>query len=193
MVSRPRRGSQRPSEENLEEVTPTPPTFQAPEDVEKVSEEAEVVEQDVSDESQPDLDDEEAQIAAALKRKTHDGKGEDPVPPENFESFATEGVEKKTKSLQVLTQEVLDGKWGDHAVRRQRLEDAGHNPTEIQKLVNMRLAGGAPSSHRATIGELRDQIERLEWGASDKEVSNNLARAGYSLVDIKALLPHYKG
>ena len=110
-----------------------------------------------------------------------------------IESFATVGVEKENKSLQVLTQEVLDGKWGDFSVRRQRLQDAGHDPSEIQRLVNMRLVGGAPSSHKASLGELKDQIARAEWGPSDKEVFQNLSRAGYSIVDIRTLLPQFKG
>ena len=35
-------------------------------------------------------------IEALLSRETADGKGEDDVPPADFESYATEGVEKET-------------------------------------------------------------------------------------------------
>lgn len=35
-------------------------------------------------------------IEALLNRETADGKGDDEVPPADFESYATEGVEKET-------------------------------------------------------------------------------------------------
>jgi len=37
--------------------------------------------------------DEEAEVRAALARDTQDGPGDAPVPPADFVSFATEGVE----------------------------------------------------------------------------------------------------
>lgn len=36
-------------------------------------------------------------VKFALQRETHDGKGDDEVPPADFQSFATEGVENATQ------------------------------------------------------------------------------------------------
>lgn len=44
--------------------------------------------------SEPDTHDEE-DVRALLTRRTHDGPGEGDVPPSDFISFATEGVEKE--------------------------------------------------------------------------------------------------
>lgn len=166
-----------------------------PEESSKLSEQAEVVEQEVTPVApSSSKSTEEDQIKAALARATHDGPGDDPAPPSNFEGYATEGVEKQErKSLQVVVQEVLTGNWGDYSVRRQRLQDAGYDPTEIQKLVNMRLMAGAPSSHQPGDAELRDQIKRLEWGTSEDEVKKNLMKAGYTRPTINSLLPHLRG
>lgn len=44
---------------------------------------------------QPDTEMQELEdIEALLSRETADGKGDDEVPPADFESFATEGVEQ---------------------------------------------------------------------------------------------------
>lgn len=44
---------------------------------------------------QPDTEMQELEdIEALLNRETADGKGDDEVPPADFESFATEGVEQ---------------------------------------------------------------------------------------------------
>lgn len=40
------------------------------------------------------------------------------------------------KSVYLIAQEILDGKWGNGDVRRNALTAAGYNPAEIQKMVN---------------------------------------------------------
>ncbi len=42
----------------------------------------------------------------------------------------------KKKSNEEIAREVIAGKWGNGSERKKRLEDAGYNPTVIQKIVN---------------------------------------------------------
>jgi flagellum-specific peptidoglycan hydrolase FlgJ len=43
---------------------------------------------------------------------------------------------QKEKSIDEIAQEVIDGKWGNGADRRQRLRVAGYNPSIVQLKVN---------------------------------------------------------
>jgi hypothetical protein len=45
-------------------------------------------------------------------------------------------VEKSVKSVDELAKEVLNGKWGNGLVRKQKLTAAGYNYAEVQKRVN---------------------------------------------------------
>lgn len=87
-------------------------------------------------------------VEAALKRKTADGPGTDPVPPADFESFATKDVEKKDLlSVAEVTQQVLDGRWGNSvATAKNRLEAAGYDVDLVAEEYARRKQGGAPSA-----------------------------------------------
>jgi len=170
-----------PTEVEQQEVVPADPVEVQKEDNEEEN----------PDPDSPDFSDEEQeQIEQALNRKTDDGPGEDPVPPSNFESFATPGVEKThQKPLVTVVDEVLTGKWGDFSVRRQRLTDAGYNATEVLQLVNMRVAGGAPTAYFPSNDDLKEQVARGEWGASENMIAKNLKKAGYSDATIAEVAP----
>ena len=45
------------------------------------------------------------------------------------------------KSNQVIAREVLDGKWGNGAERRERLIKAGYNYDKVQSIVNALVYG----------------------------------------------------
>lgn len=92
--------------------------------------------------------DEEADLAAALARKTQDGKGEGDVPPSNFHSFATEGVEKTDLlSVEDVTSQVLAGRWGaSEEVAGKNLHAAGYDVSAVAAEFSRRKAGGAPSA-----------------------------------------------
>jgi hypothetical protein len=115
------------SEDESKDVTPAAPTQQAP---------------------QNPAQHDETDVAAALQRKTQDGKGDEEVPESDFQSFATEGVEKKDLlSVEEVTQQVLSGLWGPMAeVAEQRLRDAGYNVAEVGQEFDRRKRGGAPSA-----------------------------------------------
>lgn len=126
-------------------------------------------------------------VQAAIDSTTDDGKGDEPVPPSNFESFATEGVHASTKLAGELASEVLDGKWGDFSVSRGRLNDAGLDATAVFVKVNERLTRGAPSAYRATVDQVVDQVDRGEWG-SERTLESRLLGAGYKAVDVADIL-----
>jgi hypothetical protein len=90
----------------------------------------------------------ETDVAAALQRKTQDGKGPDPVPETDFDSFATAGVEKgDLLSVEEVTREVLGGRWGaDAQTAAQRLQAAGYDLDAVEREYRRRKDGGAPSA-----------------------------------------------
>lgn len=54
-------------------------------------------------------------------------------------TFAEEKPKTKKKSNEKIAEEVIAGKWGNGQTRKERLEKAGYNYNEIQKLVNEKL------------------------------------------------------
>jgi hypothetical protein len=130
----------------------------------------------------------DADIQSALARKTQDGKGDEPVPPSDFESFATEGVYRDDKTVGQLADEVLRGLWGNYTVLRDRLTHAGYHATAVLTQVNDRLVRGAPSAYRASIFELADQVARGEWGDNVETLQSRLIAAGYSVLDARSVV-----
>lgn len=96
----------------------------------------------------PKTNHDEEDVKSALARHTFDGKGANAVPPSDFKGFATEGVEKKPlKSVEEVTQEVLNGNWGmDVGEVARKLDEAGYNVDEVEKEFNRRKKSGAPSA-----------------------------------------------
>ena len=90
-------------------------------------------------------------------------------------------VETVKKSVDELAQEVLAGKWGNGAERRQRLEAAGYSYTEVQARVNQILYGPKPQTK--SIDELAREVIRGNWG-NGAERKRRLTAAGY---DYKAV------
>lgn len=56
-----------------------------------------------------------------------------------------EPTQTPQKSVATVAQEVLDGKWGNDPERKNKLEAAGYNPTQVQNRVNQ-LASSKPSA-----------------------------------------------
>lgn len=127
-------------------------------------------------------------VPAAIDTEISDGPGDDPVPPSDFESFATEGVHRETKQVGEVASEVLQGLWGDFSVSRERLDNAGHDASAVLTKVNERLTRGAPSAHRATPDQVAEQIIRGEWGDSVKALDSRLLGAGYKAADVAEIL-----
>lgn len=162
-----KRTASTPSTDHVQETVEEAPTEVAPEQPVEVTPEApEVV-----------VTHDEKDVEALLDRDTQDGKGDDEVPESDFESYATEGVEK-TKTVPEVASEILQGKWGRYGERRQLLKDAGYDPVQVESFVNIRLSSGAPSAHHPSLTEVAAQVLRGEWG-SDREQRLRLEGAGH--------------
>lgn len=124
----------------------------------------------------------EVDTKAALARETQDGKGDGPVPPATFDSFATEGVEEVDTRDAVteddIAREVLAGKWGAGEEKRDKLREHGYDPTSIAILVNRRLTGGAPNVFPTSVRDDATSVIRGEWGDEESIIKGNLDRAG---------------
>ena len=94
----------------------------------------------------------------------------------------------KTKSVTEVAQEVLQGRWGNGAERKQRLTDAGYNYTEVQAKVN-ELASGkpAPTPTKKTNEQIAKEVIAGKWGngAARKE---RLKAAGYNYAVIQTIV-----
>lgn len=100
-------------------------------------------------ETTPPQSHDETDVAAALARKTQDGKGTDPVPPSDFQSFETAGVEKTDELLSIedVTSEVLAGRWGPtDKISGERLSEAGYDVPAVWREFKRRKDAGAPSA-----------------------------------------------
>ena len=84
------------------------------------------------------------------------------------------------KSNEVIADEVIAGRWGNGADRKERLEDAGYDYSAIQGIVNDRL--GAPS--KKSVDEIAREVIHGDWGnGSDRK--NRLAQAGYDYSEVQ--------
>lgn len=134
---------------------------------------------------------EQAEIEGALARKTQDGKGSDDVPASDFDSYATEGVEKGEDDDQLHTQriaeEVLAGRWGpDEEIVRQKLVEQDYIPGIIFLEVNRRLSAGAPSAlERPNPRRVATQVIAGEWGPNENVIKQRLNGAGHNLREIE--------
>ncbi len=85
----------------------------------------------------------------------------------------------KEKTVDELAQEVIAGKWGSGAERKERLTAAGYDYAAVQKRVNELLA--APTK---TIDELAREVIRGLWG-SGADRKKRLTAAGYDYAAVQ--------
>ena len=78
----------------------------------------------------------------------------------------------KTKSVEDVAKEVLAGKWGNGATRKNKLEAAGYNYSEVQAMVN------ALASGKKTTTEIAKEVIAGKWG-SGLTRKQKLTAAGY--------------
>ena len=79
------------------------------------------------------------------------------------------------KSVDVIAQEVIAGKWGNGDDRKNRLTAAGYDYNAVQKAVNAKLAG---SSSGKSVTELAKEVIAGKWG-NGADRKNRLTAAGY--------------
>lgn len=109
---------------------------------------------------------------------------------ERFLNLVEDKLSPKTKSITEVAQEVLQGKWGNGAERKQRLTNAGYNYTEVQTEVN-KLASGksapAPAPAKKTNEQIAKEVIAGKWGNGATR-RKNLEAAGYSYSVIQAIV-----
>lgn len=82
------------------------------------------------------------------------------------------------KSTDEIAKEVIAGKWGNGAERKQKLTDAGYDYSVIQEAVNSKLNNVVPEKPKKSIDEIAKEVIRGNWGngATRKQ---RLTDAGY--------------
>ena len=89
------------------------------------------------------------------------------------------------KSVDVIADEVIAGKWGNGTDRKINLENAGYNYQEVQNKVNEKL--GANTSNKKSNEEIANEVIKGLWG-NGQERKDKLAQAGYDYSAIQKIV-----
>lgn len=90
------------------------------------------------------------------------------------------------KSVNELAQEVLQGKWGNGADRKSRLESAGYNYSAVQAKVNELVNGTASKpTPQKSVDEIAKEVIQGKWG-NGADRKNRLTAAGYNYSAVQA-------
>ena len=100
--------------------------------------------------------------------------------PETAEPVKPEPVKK---TVDELAQEVIAGKWGNGADRKERLTAAGHDYKAVQNRVNAIL--GAKKA--ADLEKVAKAVIRGDWG-NGTERKERLTAAGYDYREVQTLV-----
>ena len=87
------------------------------------------------------------------------------------------------KSNTEIAKEVIQGKWGNGAERKKRLEDAGYDYAAVQKEVE-RLLAEQKKPAKKSVDEVAREVIAGKWGNGAKRVYN-LTKAGYNYVVVQ--------
>ena len=93
-----------------------------------------------------------------------------------------------SKSIETIAREVIAGKWGVGDDRKNRLNSAGYNYSEVQSKVNSILSGNtqtsAPSTPSKSINDIAREVINGAWGNGDDRVKR-LKAAGYNYNEVQ--------
>lgn len=90
----------------------------------------------------------------------------------------------KTKSVTEVAKEVLVGKWGNGADRKEALEKAGYNYSEVQKAVNQLSKG---TTAKVTTETIAREVISGKWGyGADRR--KKLEAAGYDYAEVQKMV-----
>ena len=93
-------------------------------------------------------------------------------------------IDASSKELNTIADEVIAGKWGNGEDRKNRLEQAGYNYSEVQALVNQKLNGTSTVSNKKSIDIIADEVIAGKWG-NGNDRKTNLEKAGYNYQEIQ--------
>ena len=89
-----------------------------------------------------------------------------------------------SKNLNTIVDEVIAGKWGNGEDRKNRLTQAGYNYSEVQALVNQKLAGSSTSSNKKSIDTIANEVIAGQWG-NGNDRKTRLENAGYNYKEVQ--------
>lgn len=81
------------------------------------------------------------------------------------------------KTVDELAQEVIAGKWGNGADRKNRLTNAGYNYSEVQRRVNEIL-------NKKSVDTIAKEVIQGKWG-NGIDRKNRLTKAGYNYREVQ--------
>lgn len=87
------------------------------------------------------------------------------------------------KTNEQIAAEVRAGHWGNNPQRSQRLQQAGYNPIEIQRIING--GGGTGGAVRLSVNALARQVIAGQWG-NGAERERRIRAAGYDYAAVRA-------
>lgn len=91
-----------------------------------------------------------------------------------------------SKSVSEIAQEVLNGKWGNGEDRKNSLESAGYNYSEVQGAVNDLVNGSTPSAPaKKSVDEIAKEVVKGLWG-NGQDRKDRLSAAGYDPSAVQA-------
>lgn len=88
------------------------------------------------------------------------------------------------KSNTEIAKEVIQGKWGNGAERKKRLEDAGYDYAAVQKEVERLLYEPEKKPVKKSVDEVAREVIAGKWGNGAKRVYN-LTKAGYNYYTVQ--------
>ena len=88
-------------------------------------------------------------------------------------------TEETKKSVDELAKEVIDGKWGNGADRKSRLESAGYSYSKVQSRVNEILLG-----NKKTIDDIAREVIQGKYG-NQPERQKKLEAEGYNYREVQ--------
>ena len=89
------------------------------------------------------------------------------------------------KSVDVIADEVIAGKWGNGNDRKTNLENAGYNYQEVQNKVNEKL--GVKTSNKKSNETIANEVIKGLWG-NGQERKDRLTKAGYNYNAIQKIV-----
>lgn len=112
-----------------------------------------------------------------------DSKGNIVYPEQKQEAAPAPAPTKK--SVQEIAAEVWAGKWGNGAIRKQRLEAAGYNYNEVQRAVEAYKKTPAPAPVKKSNAEIAKEVWAGKWG-NGIDRRKRLEAAGYNYAAVQA-------
>lgn len=112
-----------------------------------------------------------------------DSKGNIVYPEQKQEAAPAPAPTKK--SVQEIAAEVWAGKWGNGAIRKQRLEAAGYNYNEVQRAVEAYKKTPTPAPTKKSNAEIAKEVWAGKWG-NGTDRKKRLEAAGYNYAAVQA-------